>query len=252
MNGRCVRDSVCRDSSSSEEDCDTNEVWKRCGRTCDEKCDPRTESCSNRCRTGCFCRSGYVRILGQCVRRSSCPTGGNTCDALTEKFVSTCTRRCSESCNDGECLVDRRPCETGCFCRSGYRRVLGVCVPQSQCTPVQPTCTRPNEVFTACGRPCQDECTVTNQCRQDVSCTTNCICAHGFKRINGQCVASSQCNIQCGANASFRNASPCDENCPRAGVVCSLGTENGCYCNVGFKRRAGKCVPDFCANESEV
>lgn len=228
-----------------EPKCRRHEEYTDCGRTCDEKCDARTESCSTRCKTGCFCKKGYVRIDGDCVKRSEC----STCDPITEVHKD-CGYACSEDCDDRACLTDRRACKSGCFCKPGYRRIHGVCRPESTCPAAPHQCTSTNEVFTT-GFACKELCTPGATCGTGQQ-ETRCFCKVGFKRINGLCQDERLCPTipepeRC-PNANEERSScsnPCVDECTRS-RTCDAATgctRNLCICIPGFKRISGVCVP---------
>uniref|UniRef100_A0A1B0CYV1 TIL domain-containing protein n=1 Tax=Phlebotomus papatasi TaxID=29031 RepID=A0A1B0CYV1_PHLPP len=104
--------------------------------------------CPAICRTGCFCKPGYSRKDGVCIPTDECQP---KCSDPNEEYT-TCGNSCKEECNSQNCPA---VCETGCFCKPGYSRKDGTCVPTKQCTP---KCSDPNEQYLTCGNSCKEQC----------------------------------------------------------------------------------------------
>lgn len=49
-----------------------NEEFNSCGSACPSTCTDRVRVCPAVCVSGCFCRPGYVRNNGVCVRAEDC------------------------------------------------------------------------------------------------------------------------------------------------------------------------------------
>lgn len=54
-----------------------NEVFRKCGASCEPSCNDRYKRfCNSECRDGCACKDGYVRDnYGNCVYPDQCPNG---------------------------------------------------------------------------------------------------------------------------------------------------------------------------------
>lgn len=59
--------------------CDYGEEYSKCGDPCEATCtydpikDERPKSCGrNKCKRGCFCKSGYVRHESECIFKEDC------------------------------------------------------------------------------------------------------------------------------------------------------------------------------------
>lgn len=59
-------------------ECNQNEVFKKCGASCQATCDNRyPANCNYDCKDGCACVDGYVRDKsGYCIPSSQCPSKG--------------------------------------------------------------------------------------------------------------------------------------------------------------------------------
>ncbi|CAO1438910.1 unnamed protein product [Diamesa serratosioi] len=125
---------------SSEDDVrcgGANEEYTSCGSACgDLTCDNPTGIniiCTDNCKTGCYCKKGYVRNkTGQCVLISKCP---RRCP-INEEF-SCGNPMCEETCTTigKPCTIFILRCEDKCYCRAGYVRLAKdkVCVPARNC-----------------------------------------------------------------------------------------------------------------------
>lgn len=88
-------------------------------------------------------------------------------------------------------------CQTGCFCKSGYVRFNGMCIPNDDC-PTRP-CSIPYEEYRNCGTPCVLSCDnfkladeIEYSCPN--ICVKGCFCKSGYVRgIAGFCVLPTTC-----------------------------------------------------------
>ncbi|GAB0100411.1 cysteine-rich venom protein 6-like [Sergentomyia squamirostris] len=236
-NGPCIPQYKC-----PEPYCSANEVWLDCYQApaCDRECtrlDKPCEAVGSKCNAGCFCKRGYARhpMTNNCVPQSQCPVKEPQCSSYEE--FQTCGFRCSEDCDDNKCLVEKRPCEKGCFCKSGYARIDGVCKPKNKCPTTCPT----HEVFIDCGSVCQDNCEQNQACTEQ--CVRGCFCEPGYARIDGVCVPRDKCPNNCPNNEEFLDCgSACQDNCNQ-NQPCTDQCIRGCFCKSGYARIDGICVP---------
>ncbi|PAV60634.1 hypothetical protein WR25_14406 isoform A [Diploscapter pachys] len=156
-----------------------NEVWYRCNRACEEMlCNGQQRgstmnNCDRSCKSGCFCRPGYVRVAASdaCVESCSninhggpisrkkrqihppltcavvlCAPGhfcvetedGPTCEPSRQcpenQEWSGCHTRCEPSCTDRNPLLCTKECVIGCACKTGFfRNAFGNCVTAYDC-----------------------------------------------------------------------------------------------------------------------
>ncbi|XP_055677618.1 zonadhesin-like [Lutzomyia longipalpis] len=230
--GECIRKNDC----PKEPVCGANEEYAACGYRCKETCLANSKSCLfEKCEAGCFCSKGYVRINGKCVPADNCV---KKCPPNEE--YNSCGKRCDESCDKPEGSCKYEICEKGCFCINGYKRVGGVCVPLSNCPP--PKCADPNEVYTTCGKSCNEDCKKSSDdCKYD-ACQKGCFCANGYKRVRGRCVPEEDC--ECPAKEVYKCSTDCDEDCSSNPYDCwKQKCSKKCHCVGNYKRINGVCQP---------
>uniref|UniRef100_A0A1B0CYU8 TIL domain-containing protein n=1 Tax=Phlebotomus papatasi TaxID=29031 RepID=A0A1B0CYU8_PHLPP len=232
---RLTRDGQCVPVDKCPSVCTkANEEFTECGSPCREACQYPDALCTDECYLGCYCQAGYSRINGECVPSSECPS---VCSDPNE-FYTQCGNRCGELCNSVNCPT---VCEVGCFCKPGFKRdsLGGKCIPEKQCTL---SCTKPNEEYTDCGNPCTEGCPYPTRVCPAV-CYTGCYCKAGYSRIKGKCVSSSNCpNLCTNPNEVFSECgSHCAEECNSE--ACPEICETGCFCQPGYSRKDGVCVP---------
>ncbi|XP_055698631.1 zonadhesin-like [Phlebotomus papatasi] len=231
INGVCVPRRQCFT-------CGTGEEYTECGSSCLELCNRNVILCPPVCEEGCFCASGFSRVNGQCLPNELCPT----CEENEE--YQSCGNYCLERCGNPLCPADL-PCDSGCFCKPGFKRDGKVCVPEKQCPP---QCQGPNEVYSTCGNNCTDLCPDPNRfCT--LECYNGCFCAEGFSRpdYNSPCIPTEQCTTCSGENEQFYECgNPCLENCPIP-EICTLQCVKGCFCKPNHVRLfpGGPCVPEW-------
>ncbi|GAB0100412.1 hypothetical protein DMENIID0001_164520 [Sergentomyia squamirostris] len=225
--GPCVPDKKCPNVCTK-----ANEEFTDCGSPCREQCPSNDSVCPDDCYLGCYCKAGYSRINGECVPTSKCPP---TCSDPNEEFT-TCGNACSEKCKKGLCP---QSCRVGCFCKAGYSRQDGVCIPNEQCPG---KCQDPNEEFTTCGNECYEKCS-SGICPQ--SCRVGCFCKSGYSRQDGVCIPTEQCPGKCQDPYEEYSdcGNSCKESCSSARKLCPLFCKRGCYCKSGYSRQDGVCIP---------
>lgn len=152
------------------------------------------------CKTGCFCKQGYVRESNKtgrsCIKREQCKTVNTQTCGENEEY-SSCGSLCPVTCDNLSYSlpkpIKRCPtiCIRGCFCKPGfYRRNDGKCVKQQEC------CGK-NEIFTDCGTACPETCEKkTEICTEQ--CVAGCFCHNtGYVRMNNNngspCILRDQC-----------------------------------------------------------
>ncbi|KAL1468003.1 hypothetical protein MTO96_041769 [Rhipicephalus appendiculatus] len=130
------------------QECDLNEVWKRCvSSSCAEaSCSRPTigPACTADCRHGCYCADG---ILPETTNASASPwTSARNEEPIASWPIPSCHeneewKMCvSSSCAEAtcekktigpECTLD---CQQGCYCSGGfYRDFRGNCVREEHC-----------------------------------------------------------------------------------------------------------------------
>ncbi|KAG8183312.1 hypothetical protein JTE90_002804 [Oedothorax gibbosus] len=280
--GKCVRPSECN-TPTKPPTCDRkkHEQYYKCTPDCKNTCenyDNPATICLAICKSGCFCKEGYVkRKDGKCVKPSQCetptkPTKPPICDRRKNEQYYECTPDCKNTCEnyDNPAAICPYVCKSGCFCREGYvKRKDGKCVKPSQCeAPTKPTkpptCDRrKNEQFYECTPDCKNTCenydNPSTVC--PYVCKRGCFCKEGYvKRKDGKCVKPSQCEAPtkptkpptCGVNEEYSGCIPtCRNTCENyndKNPICSKICIQGCHCKKGYvKRKDGKCVrPSQC------
>jgi len=223
-------------------------VSDKCGekaerRTCGSACAPTCDNpnpgpiCVLPCVNGCFCREGYLKAAnGQCVRPRDCDSGHRIPQQIPQLNVeaeadvrkneeppkcgenevySTCGSACTTTC----AMPILKPwctfrCAVGCFCKEGYLKEGGVCIPAPRCkslqlsnaavniplhkVPLQPHCPSDKEEYKTCGvqSNCFASCKIpkTPEWRQLTLCTPGCACIKPLVRHeDGRCVEKTQC-----------------------------------------------------------
>lgn len=131
--------------------CPRNEQWTDCfgDRGCQKACHTLDVQFKCRCTPGCACKPGYVRcsVTGQCIPISgckNCPVGyakdpsTGKCDFCCEECpeneeFNECGTACERECGVKESTACTLQCVQGCFCKPGFIRKKGICVPESSC-----------------------------------------------------------------------------------------------------------------------
>ena len=135
-------------------------------------------------------KPGYLKNdLGKCVRPRNCPVTQCKKNEIFECRNPTCEPGCLLK----PCMSVN--CENKCYCRKGFVRENGVCIPIEKCPIVVPpptACADPNAEYTTCGSTCnQPRCRsagLTYMCLE--KCEVGCFCKKGFFLDNqGKCVA---------------------------------------------------------------
>lgn len=244
-------------------------MYTDCGNPCKERCPDRQRPCSTVCKRGCFCKRGYVRVDGKCVRDRVCSeTEPPEIECRRNEVFSDCGDRCEEECDSySKSRNCPQSCQYGCFCKPGFSRMFGTCVPKRMChrrtttttttttttkpTPTDPPTEKPvvcpaNEFFSKCGSSCREQCSTGEVCPE--VCQTGCFCKSGFKRVEGVCLADNVCQ-DCGPNAVLKRCGlRRSELCPGTATDATETCSPGCFCKSGYVRQGGVCVADqICA-----
>ncbi|XP_077113501.1 alpha-tectorin-like [Ranitomeya variabilis] len=94
-------------------DCGPDKEYKECGSVCPPNCThPNGGVCTKNCKSGCFCKDGYVELGESCVEKEKCEgcTGNRT--------YTTCGSPCPSTCNlKAKCEFE---CTEGCYCKNDY------------------------------------------------------------------------------------------------------------------------------------
>lgn len=187
--GKCVNNDIClSESSEEEEECDSNEVYKKCGWRSDEKCDSRSKS--GNCKSGCFCKKGYARKdNGRCVDIRECRGSqpDRTCHKPNEVYKSS-GLRCEEECKKQSC--GRR--ESGCFCQEGYSRINGVCKLTSECKKRECGAHQSYRCFSHCQERCNSDSLICG------GCSDGCYCKDSYTRESPlfDCIPRETCSSE--------------------------------------------------------
>ncbi|XP_059621108.1 zonadhesin-like [Phlebotomus argentipes] len=220
IEGVCVPDTTC--------ECDENSEYTH-GNECFDTCGTNPENCSKLpCHKSCYCDDGFVRIDGNCVAETECACGEN------EEYKPS--SECIEECGQDEDTCKDAPVWKRCSCIAQFKRVDGVCVPDTTCEcPENEHMDSLNSCFETCG-------TNLHDCTQE-PVVRKCYCDLGFVRVDGVCVADSAC--ECPENSAYVHGNECYETCSSNPIECAkLPCQKSCHCNDGFVRIEGNCVAE--------
>uniref|UniRef100_A0A1B0D8S3 EGF-like domain-containing protein n=1 Tax=Phlebotomus papatasi TaxID=29031 RepID=A0A1B0D8S3_PHLPP len=239
IGGACIPEYKCGPPQCPGE----NEAYTKCGNTCNEDCMKTYKDCmSEPCSPGCYCDKNYKRIDGTCVPKEDCPLPECPAHEVYIKCGTSCYDECGKTKTD--CLDEK--CYAACFCENGFKRIDGVCVPEFKCPP--PECPGPNEIYSKCGKSCNEDCTKSYKDCFSEPCTPGCFCEPNYKRVDGECVPEEDCPPpECPANEIYIICgNSCYDKCGKSKTDClNEKCTAGCYCQKGFKRINGICVPDY-------
>ncbi|XP_071498746.1 uncharacterized protein [Diadema antillarum] len=230
--------------------CGPGEEYRACGfRNFEQTCQTRLVGPPSRpqsCEPGCYCRSGYVRHAGRCIRREQCSV---TACGPGEEYRACGFRNFEQTCQTRLVGPPSRPqsCEPGCYCRSGYVRHAGRCIRREQCSACGP-----GEEYRACGfrnfeQTCQTR--LVGPPSRPQSCEPGCYCRSGYVRHASRCIRRDQCSDRCPNGMVFKS---CGSGCgpsrcgdpPNSRRICPAVCRPGCYCPEGLviDRSGDRCV----------
>lgn len=183
----CVPVSKCSDYKS----CPKNEVYLPCGQAlnCETTCGSLFAFCDRvykKCPEGCQCKEGYARDpvtnlckpITKCEDYKPCPKN--------EEYQAK-GFRCLESCDETLCARSTEMGGNDCFCKKGFVRISGECVPKSKCQ-----CPK-NMVWSDCGSICSDKCNRDYMPCPEI-CKIGCLCKEDYAMINDICQPRKLCN----------------------------------------------------------
>lgn len=225
-----------------KEDCtcsNNNEEFRLCGPDCEPTCTEPNPNCDGFCRSGCYCKSGYIREneFGECIKVEQCP-----CNDQYAVYLN-CGTSCSPTCQSRAPEICNTQCVSGCFCSNGtiLDEATNKCVYPDQCG-----CKKSNEIYESCGPSCQDTCVNPNPKKCNKNCRKACSCTKGTIRdeSTGECVQADKC--KCPPKEIFAT-NGCEKTCrnPFVNTDCTGIYESRCYCRKNFVRneKTGFCVP---------
>nr|CAI5821419.1 unnamed protein product [Callosobruchus analis] len=264
--GRCVPKEECQESKEKTSDsCGLNEVYSKyapCLQTC---ADLERGICNEEARRyapGCYCAEGYLRRNGACVPEDACRSveprhqRSEKC-APNEQYLEhqPCLQKCEDLASP-KCDKILKKHVPGCYCREGYLRKGGICIPKSQCKSHTEKHTKIcgiNEVFLVYkpySENCEDE--ANQEYEKDKEYAPGCYCYPGYLRKSGICIPKEKCSIplakKCGVNEEYSEYEPCHQTCNDLEFKkCDLQSRRyspGCYCKEGYLRQNGLCAPE--------
>lgn len=117
--------------------CNKNEIYVDCVNPifCQPTCrDPFRRPCwTIRCRPGCQCRRGFIRVYdnGPCVPITTCPS----CTKCTRPEICQFGGQDCATCANYKYISCRYLKQTRCYCPPGYVRLYngGPCIPSRMC-----------------------------------------------------------------------------------------------------------------------
>uniref|UniRef100_A0A1B0D4C2 EGF-like domain-containing protein n=1 Tax=Phlebotomus papatasi TaxID=29031 RepID=A0A1B0D4C2_PHLPP len=241
VDGVCVQKSYCPPPKCQG----PNEIYIPCGKSCYEDCSKTPKDCSyETCTSGCYCKTNYKRINGECVLKEYCPPP----ECPVHEVYSSCGNPCHDECGKAKSDCQSGMCYAGCYCEKGFKRIDGICIPESKCESSSTKCEGQNEIYKKCGKSCYEDCSKSQKDCLYETCYSGCFCKPRYKRVDGACVPEKECPpsecppyevyITCGNS--------CYDECGKIKSDCQSGKcYEGCYCQDGYKRIDGVCVPEF-------
>ncbi|CAH2001585.1 unnamed protein product [Acanthoscelides obtectus] len=260
----CIPKDRCNALGGRYVKCPENEIFLKY-RSCRENCDQNSKNCRKTLdyRPGCYCAPGYRRKNGLCIRKEKCldQRPEDSEEQCGENEVYLTFKPCLITCGD---LVRYKVCNEkqyapGCYCKQGYLRKEGRCVPNQECLESK------KELLSMCGPneeylkyvPCLQSCSELERgtCNEEARrYAPGCYCAEGYVRRNGECISVEECSSvksllprKCGSNEQYLEYEPCPKTCgDLASPECEKKFKKhapGCYCREGYLRRNGVCIP---------
>lgn len=226
-----------------------------CIHPCSDYCDRDACTIPLTCVDTCLCPDNPTTL---CLHQCSCPPGekrdkrgrciaANTCPLhCPEGEIEKCINPCSELCDPLSCAApdtcvhgctcdepdDSGFCIHQCACPSGFKRdESGTCIEEDECPLLCP----PGEIE-SCIDPCSELCD-DEDCVSQGECTKMCACLPGQKRdSDGNCVAESECPLNCPAGQIEACIDPCTELCERSSCTSPAECVRKCACPDGKMR----------------
>ncbi|VEN34458.1 unnamed protein product [Callosobruchus maculatus] len=264
-NGICIPRDECNALSGRHMNCPKNEVFLKY-RLCRESCDnPHNKNCDGEKfhSPGCYCAPGYRRKNGLCIPKKECLNAKGTNKECGENETYSKNKPCVINCGD---LISYKDCQErqnapGCYCKPGYLKKGGRCVPKEECPEFK------EKKSESCGLnedylkyvPCLQTCADLERgtCGEEARrYAPGCYCAEGYVRRNGVCIPEDAClsvepihwrSEQCALNEEYLEYEPCLQNCDDlSSTKCDRILKKnapGCYCREGYLRKGGICIP---------
>lgn len=156
--------------------------WRECGNQCENLCPDEAVFCGRECVPGCYCPLDTVYFDGKCVPKSEyCPITPQCACGANETW--TYGNECTEMCGQGSVYCEGK-LRQGCFCKDGFVRIDGKCVPERECY----NC-KEYGYYDECGDPCQNLCSRDSyECSLIDRCVPGCYCPRDQVLVNRECV----------------------------------------------------------------
>uniref|UniRef100_A0A1B0D8S4 TIL domain-containing protein n=1 Tax=Phlebotomus papatasi TaxID=29031 RepID=A0A1B0D8S4_PHLPP len=221
------------------------EEYTTCGNTCNEDCTKSYKECLYKgCDSGCFCKANYKRVDGECVPEEYCPPP----DCPIHEVYTTCGNSCYDECGTTKEDCRDEKCYAGCYCQKGFKRIDGVCLPESKCEYLTTKCAGPNEVYIKCGKSCNEDCLKSyKDClyepyiNQDTEAGE--LRSKPVKNKPPYYESAYEIIPKCPKNEEYLSCGPdCEDECSRRCSPQNTGCKKGCFCKNGYVRHGGRCI----------
>nr|CAH7720235.1 unnamed protein product [Callosobruchus chinensis] len=276
-NGICIPKDKCNNLGRSYTKCPESEVFLNY-RPCRESCDDSDYKSCDREKIhspGCYCAPGYRRKNGICIPKKECQTirANDKNQECGEHEIYMSNKPCHITCRD---LIGYKDCQgrqyaPGCYCKPGYLKKDGRCIPKEECLEFKEKNSDScgvNEVYlkyTPCLQTCAD--LGRGTCGEEARrYAPGCYCADGYLRRNGECVPEDEClsdeprlkrSEKCTSNEQYLEYEPCLQTCDdlASSSKCDKMLKNydpGCYCRGGYlKKGAYKPFSENCEDQGK-
>ncbi|XP_018579390.1 SCO-spondin-like [Anoplophora glabripennis] len=243
QNGICIPEEQC-----SSGFCGPHASYSECQPCAAINCGDRDpEVCLDWCiNPGCYCDPGYLRYNGVCIPEKFCPTA--TCGK--NEVYRECQPCAAINCGDRDPEVCLAWCiNPGCYCKKGFLRKNGVCVPEKFCSDLPQLALG---LRIAVYKTCKIVSGLKKKMEKITSAPYMCalvllslVFVYSRADTDGNSV-----NVSCYKNEVYYQCQPCGAiNCgDKPTEICTaLCQKPGCYCKPGYLRKHGICVPEkFC------
>ncbi|VDM45136.1 unnamed protein product [Toxocara canis] len=165
--------------------------FQACGSACPVGCNSRIGGlCSERCVSGCFCRSPYIlqdanNLNSGCLLPQQCSaytSNQQTCSDPRKQWTSCFSVHCARSCANPVAACSSHDCAGGCTCRDPYvlldaRDPNSRCVLPAECAS-HAQCNDPLKEYQSCASSCPLGCNnrIPQMC---TPCASGCFCKTG-------------------------------------------------------------------------